>query len=201
MKRISTFLLILLFGLMFISGCSKKQSGKDVEVSENTPVHIKYDLSGKESGTLDMTLKGKSVKMQISSTMEGQTMTLNMFIKESMLYYIIDAGGIKMAMKSDISKDTTFKQFDELVNVKEKLKEMEKTGSEEVLGYKCDIYKNKNDEKFSIYKEKYPLKVVSKEGTMTATAFDPDVKVTDDTFEPPKDVEYKDMKDMQDMMK
>ena len=43
--------------------------------------------------------------------------------------------------------------------------------------------------------------MVSKEGTMTATIFEPDVKVADDAFDPPKDVEYKDMNDMKDMMK
>jgi hypothetical protein len=172
MKRISTLFLILLMGLMFISGCSKKQAGKDVEISENTPFHVKYDLTGKEPGTLDMTLKGKNVKMLVNASKEGQVMTLNMFVKDKMLYYILEAGELKMAMKSDISKDESFKEFDELINVKEKLKEMEKTGSEDVLGYKCDIYKNKKDETFSIYKERVPLKMVSKEGTMTATIFE-----------------------------
>ena len=148
-----------------------------------------------------MTLKGKNVKMLVNASKEGQVMTLNMFVKDKMLYYILEAGELKMAMKSDISKDESFKEFDELINVKEKLKEMEKTGSEDVLGYKCDIYKNKKDETFSIYKERVPLKMVSKEGTMTATIFEPDVKVADDAFDPPKDVEYKDMNDMKDMMK
>jgi hypothetical protein len=201
MKRISTILFVLLIGLLIMPGCSKKQSGKDVEMNDNTPFRVNYDLTGKEPGKLDMTIKGQSVKMLITSSKEGQTMTLNMYIKDKILYYIMEAGEMKMAMKSDISKDESFKEFDELINVKNQLKDMEKTGSEEVIGYKCDIYKNKKNELFSIYKERVPLKMTSKDAVMTATSFEPDVKVADDYFDPPKDVEYKDMKDMMDMMK
>jgi|WetSurMetagenome_2_1015567.scaffolds.fasta_scaffold118496_2 hypothetical protein len=201
MKKTSTLFLIIFFALLLIAGCGKKQGGKDVDVTDNTPVHIKYEITGKEPGTLDMHYKGKNASMVVGMMKEGQTMNMNMFLKDKILYTIIEAEGKKMGMKSDVSKDESFKDFDAILNSKEKLKEMEKTGSEEVLGYKCDIYKSKTGDLVSVYKERVPLKMVSKEMTMTATLFEPDVKIADDAFDPPKDIEFMDLNNMQNLMK
>jgi len=69
------------------------------------------------------------------------------------------------------------------------------------MGYKCDIYKDKKGDLLSIYKEKAPLKILSKDNvSMIATLFEPNFKIADDAFEPPKDVEFMDMNNMQQNM-
>jgi len=201
MKKATVLLSLFFLSLFLITGCGKKEAGKDVEITDNTPVHIKYEITGKDPGTLDMHYKGKNAAMIVGMTKEGQTMNMNLFLKDRVLYTVIEAEGKKMGMKSDVSKDESFKDFDAILNSKDKLKEMEKTGSEEVLGYKCDIYKSKEGDLVSVYKERVPLKMVSKDMTMTATLFEPEAKIADDAFDPPKDIEFMDMDNMQNMLK
>ena len=200
MKKINVTALLIVFvlSLAFIAGCSK---GKNVDLSENTPVHVKYDVTGKDPGTLDVVYKGKNAKMEITMMKEGKPMTMQMILKDKTMYTVMDEGGKKMGFKNDVTNDESMKDFYAMLDAKDKIKEMEKTGSEEVLGYKCDIYKDKKGDILSIYKEKAPLKIVSKDNvSMTATLFEPNVKIADDAFEPPKDVEFMDMNAMQQNM-
>lgn len=197
MKKISitTLLAIFVLSFAFITGCGKK--GANVELTENTPVHIKYDVAGKEPGTLDVIYKGKNAKMNITMTKDGQSMNMGMILKDKTMYTIMEQEGKKMGFKSDVTNDESMKDFYALMDAKDKIKEMEKTGSEDVMGYKCDIYKDKKGDLLSVYKEKVPLKIVSKDVSMTATVFEPDFKIADDIFEPPKDIEFMDMNNMQ----
>jgi hypothetical protein len=197
MKKISitAFLAVFVLSFAFIAGCGKK--GANVDITDNTPVHIKFDVSGKEPGSLDLTFKGKNAKMNITMTKEGQTSNMVMILKEKTMYSIMDQEGKKMGFKSDVTNDESMKDFYAMLNAKDKMKDMEKTGSEDVLGYKCDIYKDKKGDLLSIFKERVPLKIVSKDVSMTATVFEPDIKIADDAFEPPKDIEFMDMNSMQ----
>jgi hypothetical protein len=96
---------------------------------------------------------------------------------------------MKMDLESMSKKEG--KDMDKMLyEAKDKLKEYEKTGTGEVLGYKCDIYKDKQGNTYYFYKDQAVLKMESKTGTMEATKFEPDVKLEDSFFEPPKDVEY-----------
>jgi hypothetical protein len=189
--NVSALLLVFILSMAFIAGCSK---GKNVELTDNTPVHVKYDVTGKEPGTLDVVYKGKNAKMEITMTKDGNTMTMQMIMKDKMMYTVMDEGGKKSGFKSAVTNDESMKDFYAMLDAREKIKEMEKTGSEELLGYKCDIYKDKKGDVLSIYKEKAPLKIVSQDNvTMTATIFEPNFKIADDALEPPKDVEFMDM--------
>jgi hypothetical protein len=194
--KIFTPLLVLLFSVLLLSGCGKK--GTDVEITDKSPVHLKYDVSGKDKGTLDLYYKGKSVKMEIVSTGE-QAANVVMYVKDEMLYMVMDMAGQKMGIKSSVKDDKDFKEFSNMINVKDKLKDMKKSGTDEVLGYKCDVYESDKDGKVSVYKEMVPLKMISKKVTMPATLFEPNASFKDDMFEPPKDIEFKSESDLQNM--
>jgi hypothetical protein len=122
------------------------------------------------------------------------------------VYMVSEFNSIKNGMKfskSDISKN---KDQIDVTTFKDHLKEMDKIGSEEILGKKCDIYRAKDSSySISVYNETVPLKFTASGGKMVmiATKYESDVKVTDDMFEPPKDVKFSDagnmMKDMKDM--
>jgi hypothetical protein len=121
------------------------------------------------------------------------------------LYMVSEIMGKKTGMKfakSDFAKD---KDQMDIYTFKDKIKEMDKIGSEEILGRKCDIYRSKDSlMSYSVYNETVPLKISSKNGNMTmvATKYETDVKVSDDMFNPPADVSFIDaggmMKDMKD---
>jgi len=85
----------------------------------------------------------------------------------------------------------------EITNVFDKLKNWQKVGSEDVLGYKCDIFLTKMGDKLSIYKDNYVLKIVDKNNmTYNAVVYEPEIKLADDFFQPPKNLEYMRMEDM-----
>jgi|WetSurMetagenome_2_1015567.scaffolds.fasta_scaffold229096_2 hypothetical protein len=219
MKKIILVLLVFSVSLM-LSSCSKKDSAgtdskqktetksdgkKDVTYSENSTYHIKYDGKGeKNSGTIELWIKGKNIKMDLNMTEGGKKNNANMYYVDKIAYIITEMEGKKVGMKMDISKDKDSEKGLDMgiVGIKEKLKDYEKIGTEEVLGYKCDIYKTKQDSKISVYKDIFALKEVDKNNdVLVATVFEPDVKLADDFFTPPKDIEFLDMNDMQNMMK
>ena len=198
----------LSFGLL--TGCgkkdatdskdSKKDDKKDVVINENTPFHLKYEMSSDvEKGSMDMYVKGKNVKLEIKAKDKGKDVNSTMYVKEGMMYMIMDMMGQKMGMKMDVSKDENFqKDFAKLYDVKDKLKDYTKGGSEEIIGYKCDIY-TKGEETIWIYHDKMALKFTDGKMTMTASVFEPDVKLAGDFLDPPKDIEFKSMDDLKNM--
>jgi hypothetical protein len=84
----------------------------------------------------------------------------------------------------------------EMFDAKEHLKDYEKTGKGDVLGYSCDIYKDKEGNQYYFYKDVVMLKVITQHGSMEATKFEPDVKLEDKFFDPPKDIDYTNPGDM-----
>jgi len=207
--------LMYLFAVVFLSfglltGCgkkdatdskdSKKDDKKNVTMDEKTPFHLKYEMASEtEKGSMDMFVKGKSVKLEIKAKDKGQDVNSTMYVKEGMMYMIMDMMGQKMGMKMDVSKDENFKKdFAKLYDVKEKLKDYTKGSTEEIIGYKCDIY-TKGEEKMWIYQDKVALKFTDGKMTMTASIFEPEAKVADDFFDPPKDIEFKSMDDLKNL--
>jgi hypothetical protein len=94
-------------------------------------------------------------------------------------------------------------EFD-AVTFKDQLKNMDKIGTEEILGKQCDIYRSKDGKyQMSIYNEMVPLKFSSGEGKMVMVAkeFDTNAKFSDDIFTPPADTKYMDATEMMDGMK
>jgi hypothetical protein len=201
---------IAAISLSLLNGCGKKDASgnkddkkdakKDVVINENTPFHLKYEMSSDaEKGSMDMYVKGKNVKLEIKAKDKGQDVNSTMFVKEGIMYMVMDVMGQKMGMKMDVSKDENFqKDFAKLYDVKDKLKDYTKSGTEEIIGYKCDVY-TKGEEKIWIYQDKMALKFTDGKMTMTASVFEPDVKLAEDFLNPPKDIDFKSMDDLKNM--
>jgi len=201
------FLTIILSLFILLNGCGKKEGAtndkkdgkteqktdkKDITFSENSSYHIKYDAkSEKMKGTMEFYFKDKNAKIEVNFKEGEKNISSSMFFENKVLYMITSLEGKKMGMKMDVSESKD--PSTEIINIKDKLKEYEKVGTDEVLGYKCDVYKTKEGTKMSIYKEAFALRIVEPKGDeFVATALEQDVKVADDFFTPPKDVEYMD---------
>ena len=217
------FIILILLSFIFIQGCGKKDttgdktvsksdktSTKDDNISLDKPFHVIFDISGTSKGTVDAYYNGKKARSTSSIDIQGQKMSATAYFDSDnkIMYMINEIGGTKTGMKMDMKAMETknFGDNVDITNFKDKLKEMDKIGSEEILGRQCDIYKSKDGKyQISVYKETIPLKFSSGEGKMVlvATKLETDVKVTDDMFTPPSDVDYKDasglMKDMKNM--
>jgi len=197
-------LAFILSAIILLNGCGKKKEStdskepkteqkKDVSFSESAGYHIKYESkSPEEKGTMDLFFKGKSAKIDLNMVEGDKKNNALMYYADKVVYVITEMEGKKIGMKMDVSKN---KDSDlEIVNIKDKLKDYEKTGTDEELGYKCDVYKTKDGSLISVYKDIFGLKIIdNKKKEIVATAFEQDVKLADDFFTPPKDVEMMDM--------
>jgi len=204
---------VMFLSIALISGCGKKDAGKttgdkektevkkDAEITDKTPVHLKYEMQGNEKGTLDMHFQGKTAKLDIKGTEDGKEVSSTIYVKDGTMYMVMDLMGKKMGMKMDVSKDEEFnKSFGQLYDVKDKLKDFTKGETEEILGYKCTVY-TKDKEKVWIYKDAVALKFTDGKTTMVASAFEPDAKVAEGFFDPPKDIDFQSMDDLKNLGK
>ncbi len=210
------YLVFLLSIAILLNGCGKKETAgdkkddkneqkteqkKDISFSESSSYHLKYDAkSEKIKGTMDFYFKGKNAKIDLNFKEGDKKVTSNMYFENNVLYMVTEVEGKKMGMKMDVSESKDINT--EMINVKEKLKEYEKVGTDEVLGYKCDVYKTKEGTKLSIYKEAFALRIVDKSGDeFVATELEQDVKISDDFFTPPKDIEFMDLSKIDKLLK
>ena len=195
MKRVTLFFVVLALIAGF-TGCGKK-------VDVTGPMKIAYEMKGEQSGTMEMLSNKGNFKIDISGINNGQKIEASVFVKDkdNNVYMVMNMLGQKVGLKYDISKDKEAKEFSKFTNMKETLKDYKKEGTEDVLGYKCDIYK-KDKESISVYAEAIHLKMVSDKLTYTATKFETDIKVDEKSFDPPKDIKFMTMEDFgKEMMK
>ena len=214
MKFKIAVLFMLILSLTLLYSCGKKDDGtksgdnkdsksdskKDEGISFDKPIHVEFKIAGSVTGTLNAIYFQKKARSESTYETGGRKMSATgYFDGGEYMYMVTDFGGQKMGMK--IKKDEMGKKEDQIdaLTFKDKLKEMDKIGTEEIIGRKCDIYKTKDGKtQMSIYKETIPLKISNGEGKMVmeATKLETDVKVDDNTFTPPSDVTYMDASDM-----
>lgn len=204
MKKIK-FLTVLLLSVFIIAGCGKKtedgtsdaQKDKKEEKTETSVFHIKYDVKGQGDMTMDMYVKDKNFKMDMKGTEESRKkVDALIFVKDDYLYMIGEEAGKKMGMKFKMDDENNeFKDITKLTDIKNEISKAKKEGTEEILGYECDIYKEGNKTMW-VYKDMFFLKMVDDKTTMVATEFEPDAKISESEFELPKDVEIQDMEKM-----
>lgn len=209
------FLFLIVFCALFsITSCKKKSGSSETDskqTSENksetkkettntnsTPYHIKYETkSNNESGNMKMWVKGKKFKINIDAEVNGKKNTANMYVPDKKAYMITDDAGEKMNMVMDVDEELENTINYEIASISERIKDFQKVGNEDVLGYKCDVYQSKFGDKFSIYKDNYVLKITDKNNkTTTATVFEPDVKLEDNMFNPPEGLKWMTMEEM-----
>lgn len=212
-KIFLNIILFVSFVCFALVGCGKKDDSGNTsgnksdkkssdELNPGKPFYVEFEIKGSEKGTGKMSAYYAEKKVRSQSTMEvsGQKMTATAYYDGGeYMYMVSEFGGIKQGMK--MKKDEFGKKEGEydVYTFKDKLKEMDKIGEEEIIGRKCEIYKSKDGKyTISLYKEMVPLKFSSGDGKafMVATKFETDVKVTDDMFTPPSDVKYTDATDM-----
>ena len=213
MKKIY-LLIIILSSALVINGCGKKESAgtdgkkddtkkeetkvtsKDVALDENSTYHIQYKMDKNGKGmTLELFRKGTNIKSEVKTAEGGISMNAEAFYIDKTMFMVMDMGGKKFGMKiegKDLAKNND-KDYDKLIyDAKDRLKDFTKEGTGEVLGFKCDIYKDKDGNQYFFYKDQAMLKLITKSGTMEATKFDTDYKADDAFFTPPKDIDYMD---------
>ncbi|MCX7833218.1 MAG: hypothetical protein N2490_03295 [Ignavibacteria bacterium] len=203
MRKLTLILISILLVIGLITGCGKKDQGKsdvsdkkDVKITETTPLHLKYEMKGKETGSLDMYIKGKQMKMIITTKEANKDVSVVSYMKDNILYMITEEEGKKVGMKMTGAEiEEGMKDIMNIAKAKEMVKDYKKEGTEEILGYKCDVYK-KGDESICLYQDFIALKYAKGDEVLIATAFEPDAKISDSDLEPPKDIEYMDMNEM-----
>jgi hypothetical protein len=184
---------------------TKTDSKKDDGVSFDSPVMVDFKITGKMNGTVNAIYFKTKARTYSTMEMGSQKISSTVYYDGSdYVYMITEVGGIKSGMK--MKKGEFGKKEGEIdaLSFKDRIKEMDKIGTEEIIGKTCDIYKSKDGRVLiSVYKEMVPLKFSVGDGKMVmeATKIEKDVKVDDNTFTPPADVKYMDAGDMMKDMK
>ena len=116
------------------------------------------------------------------------------YIMDNNVYSILDVGGKKIGTKSDLrgfnetkltgETITDFKEFEKFIDSKKII------GTENVLGYKCDIYETSSGVTLSVYNKRYILKIKTPEFMATATALNTSPSYTGTEFTLPSDIEF-----------
>ncbi len=220
-KPLNLFLLSLL-ALTLMIGCGKKDStsgdnkdekteskedNKSGSFSKDKPFSVEFEITGKEkgNGTVTAIYAGNRCRSTSSFDIDGKKMSATAYFDGGdIVYTVTEAAGMKMGFKFDKKKFSDAKDNVDVNSFRDYLDQMEKTGEEEILGYKCEIYKHKEKNiTVSLYEKTVPLRMGSTDGKtyMKATKFEKNVAVTDDMFKAPQDVKYTDMSNMMEDMK
>jgi hypothetical protein len=196
---------------IFIFSCGKKnenvktedkssteKSTSTDEISPSSSFMVTFDITGKVTGKTKNYYDNKKMRVDNEMSIGGQKISSQVISDGEWVYIISEYGGKKMGMKMNVKYYTEDQQkkgeFD-ISSFRDKLKTYQKTGTEEILGKQCDIYKVNDKTTISVYKDMIPLKVVATGGdmTMVATSYEINPKVPDDFFTPPSGVEYKEL--------
>ncbi len=216
------FVFLLVFSVTVLSGCGKKDDSttrtddKKSDTKESTdkssfskdkPFLVEFELTGKEkgNGTVTAIYDGKKCRSTSSFDADGKKFSATAYFDGGdIVYTVSDIAGVKMGMKFDKKKFSDTKDNVDVNSFRDYIDQMEKIGEEEIIGYKCEIYKHKEKNfTVSLYEKTVPLRMGSADGKtyMKATKFEKDVKVTEDMFKAPEDVKYMDMTNMLEDMK
>ncbi|MCX7878194.1 MAG: DUF4412 domain-containing protein [Ignavibacteria bacterium] len=204
-----SFSLIL---ILIILGCGEKKTetpsgekskGKDGSEKQffasDKPFLVEFEIAASEKGrgTVVAIYHGKKCRSTSSMDIDGKKMTATAYFDGGdVVYTVTEAMGMKMGFKFDKSKFSEAKDQIDVNTFRDYLNQMEKVGEEEIIGYKCEIYRHKEkDFAISLYEKTVPLKFATRDGkaVLKAKRFESPYEVTDDMFVPPKDVDYKDM--------
>jgi hypothetical protein len=209
---LGSYIIVLVFSTLIavgLSSCSKEKekpesknetvedekSGSDEKISD--AFKIEYEVSGPVTGTMEIYRKGDKYRSDLKTNVMNQSMNTSTFSDGKYVYVLLDAMGMKKAIKIPLEKykkemDMEKKEVD-VMNIEEHLEKYEKTGSETILGMECDKYRINEGVNFSIYDNKYILKMGNPGMKMTAVNLNTDASISDDLFEPTEGVEFKEV--------
>jgi len=206
-KKILTFLFILFISVNLTSCGNKKNSEtqnktetpnpdnnkKTVEQSNNFIAN--YELTGMMNGTMTIYKNGNNLRQKINTEIMGMKNINNVYIVNDEVYNVTEVGDKKFGNKTSLKEYNLSKQTGETIT---DFKEFEKfisgkkvVGTENIIGYNCDIYDMGNGMNISVYDKKYILKIRNAEFMAVATKLDMNPAITSNEFEIPKDVDFK----------
>lgn len=166
---------------------------KEIQLSDN--FIISYDLVGKVNGKMQILRKGNLFKQIINSEVMGMQNKNNVYILGSSVYSVTEIAGKKFGIKTNLHDYNTQKQTGEtIVDFKEFEKFLNSkkiTGSENILGYDCEIYEISDGFYLTVKNKKYIMKIKTPEFTATATTMDTNPSFTLTEFEIPSDIDFK----------
>lgn len=173
---------------------SASNENNESEINENSSYHIIYEIGGEKKITMELYTKGTKSKSKVDTEAGGMKMKAEAYFPgDGYVYTVTDIGkqkmGIKMKAVDTGDEDLTNKMF----KAKEHLKDFEKDGTGEVIGYKCNVYKDKDGNKYYFYKDYVMLKFEGKNAVIEAKKLELNANADDKMFEIPKDITFKEM--------
>lgn len=198
---------IIILTILFSSCGKETDTGTKENKSETskteTPVKesvlsndfiVNYDLEGAVRGKMEIIRNGEKIRQNISSEVMGMKSSNIIYIMDKNVYSIIDVNGKKLGTKTDLAGFNKSKQTAETIT---DFKEFEKyldskkiSGTEYILGYKCDIYETSDKVSISVHNKRYILKIKTPEFMATATSINTSPAISGSEFILPSDVEF-----------
>ncbi len=222
---LKSIFLFMVFSVFLLTGCGKKDdsttksddkktessdkkdSKDNTSFSKDKPFMVEFEVTGgsKGKGTVEAVYDGNKCRSTSTFDADGKKISaVAYFDGGDVVYTVSEIAGVKMGMKFDKKKFSDTKDNVDVNSFRDYIDQMEKIGEEEIIGYKCEIYKHKEKNfTVSLYEKTVPLRMGSADGKtyMKAIKFEKDVKTTPDMFKAPEDVKYMDMTNMLEDMK
>lgn len=166
----------------------------ETEINENSSFHVVYEIGVDKTITMELYTKGTKGKSVVDSEAGGMKMKAEAYFPgDGYVYTVTDIGKQKIGMKMKAvdtgDEDLTNKMF----KAKEHLKDFEKDGTGEVIGYKCNVYKDKAGNKYYFYKDYVMLKFEGKNAVIEAKKLELNANADEKMFEVPKGITFKEM--------
>jgi len=166
---------------------------KSVESSNN--FIAVYDLKGMVNGTMTIYKSGNNLRQKIDTEIMGMKNSSNIYIVNGVVYNVNEIGDKKSGNKTNLKEYNASKQTGETIT---DFREFEKfisgkkvVGTENILGFNCDIYDMGSGITISVFNKKYILKIKNAGFMAVATNLDMNPVIDSNEFQIPKDVDFK----------
>ncbi|MBK6507854.1 MAG: hypothetical protein IPG02_19905 [Ignavibacteria bacterium] len=171
----------------------KQETTSTKELGDN--VSTTYNITGAINGTMTIKRNGKELKQIIDSEMMGMKSLNVIYIKGNTAYSITEVAGKKMSMKTSMNEYNNRKLTGETIadpkDFERLLEGKSVKGSENILGYNCDIYDLGNNVFLSVANKKHILRIKSPEFLAVATDIQALPENSASEFELPQGVDFK----------
>ncbi|MEO8447699.1 MAG: hypothetical protein ABI528_09405 [bacterium] len=164
-------------------------------IAGNENFIISYTMTGKMNGDMQILRSGNKFRQNISSEIMGMKNDNQIFILDNNVYSVTEIAGKTLGVKTSLNEFNKlkktgetiidFKEFEKFLNTKKI------TGSENIIGYNCDIYDFGGGVSLSVSNKKFVLKIKSPEFVATANNMNLNPTFASNEFELPKDVTFK----------
>lgn len=169
-----------------------EESVKNEQLGEN--VKINYNLIGVISGSMSVARSGNMLKQIVSTEVLGVNSSNVVYILNDTVYSISQAGVKLVGQKIKFGEFKKGSQTGEtIVDPKELEKFLETKsviGTENILGYQCDIFETGPDMSISVYDSKYVLRILIPQFQAVAVKLDLNPSFPGDEFIVPDNIDF-----------